>query len=151
MKFWQKNFENWRFWKSQFFWVRHFEFFFFKKYCFCFIPMKIVKSLLVSKDGSKFWSSQTCQTSWWRVYLVLAYSDYSIIRIFNVIFSSGQKALLSQVINRRWQGWWKLQGVGTFLWQVWCFNIMNFLVLCFGCFLTASVIFFFCFETNAQL
>ena len=28
---------------------------------FCFIPMKTCQSLLVSKDGSKFWSSQT----WW--------------------------------------------------------------------------------------
>ena len=28
---------------------------------FCFFPMKISQSLLVSKDGSKFWSSQTWQ------------------------------------------------------------------------------------------
>ena len=48
-------------------------------------------------------------------YLVLAYSNYSIIRISNdVIFSSRQKALFSQAINWRWQGWCKLQGVGTF-------------------------------------
>ena len=63
-------------------------------------------------------------------YLVLAYSNYSIIRISNdVIFSSRQKALLSQAINWRWQGWCRLQGVGTFYWQVSCFNIINFLVL----------------------
>ena len=57
MLFWfsQKNVENWRFWKMHFFWVGHFEFF------FCFFPMKISQSLLVSKDGSKFWSSQTWQ------------------------------------------------------------------------------------------
>jgi len=76
-------------------------------------------------------------------HLVLTYSDYSIIRISNVIFSSRQKALLSQAINWRWQGWCKLQGVGTFYWQASFFNIMNFLVLCFGCFWIASVIFFF--------
>ena len=40
--------------KLFFFWVGHFEF-------FCFIPMKTSKSLLVSKDGSKFWSSPTWQ------------------------------------------------------------------------------------------
>ena len=62
MKFSQKNFENWRFWKMHFFWVGHFEFFFLKKKIFfCFFPMKISHSLLVSKDGSKFWSSQTWQ------------------------------------------------------------------------------------------
>ena len=55
MKFSQKHFENWRIWKSQFFWVGHFE----KKKSF--ILMKISQSLFVSKDGSKFLSSQTWQ------------------------------------------------------------------------------------------
>ena len=32
-----------------------------KNIFFCFIPMKTSQSSLVSKDGSKFWSSQT----WW--------------------------------------------------------------------------------------
>ena len=46
----------WRSWKTQFFWVGHFEFFFSKKKnFFCFIPMKTCQSLLVSKDFSKFW------------------------------------------------------------------------------------------------
>ena len=37
--------------------------FFFRKknFFFCFFPMKISQILLVSKDGSKFWSSQTWQ------------------------------------------------------------------------------------------
>ena len=62
MKFSQKNFENWRFWKMHFFWVGHFDFFFSKKKIFFgFFPMKISQSLLVSKDGSKFWSSQMWQ------------------------------------------------------------------------------------------
>ena len=62
MKFSQKNFENWWFWKMHFFWVGHFEFIFSKKKIFfCFFPLKISQSLLVSKDGSKFWSSQTWQ------------------------------------------------------------------------------------------
>ena len=49
MKFLQKLFENWRFWKFR---VGHFEisFFFQKKiFLFCFIPMKISQSFLVSK------------------------------------------------------------------------------------------------------
>ena len=35
----KKNIENWRFWKTTFFWVGHFAFFFFKKKSF--IPKKI--------------------------------------------------------------------------------------------------------------
>ena len=54
MKFSQKNFMNWRFWKMHFFWVGHFEFFFSKKIIFfCLFPMKISQSLLFSMDGSK--------------------------------------------------------------------------------------------------
>ena len=56
MKFWRNLLSFWRSWKTQFFWVGHFEFFFSKKkYFFCFIPMKTCQSLLVSKDFSKFW------------------------------------------------------------------------------------------------
>ena len=40
MKFSQKNFENWRFWKMHFFWVGHFDFFFQKKNFFCLILTK---------------------------------------------------------------------------------------------------------------
>ena len=58
----RKIFENWRFWKTLFFWVGHFEFYFSKKIIFfCFFPIKTCQSLLVSKDGSKFWSSQMWQ------------------------------------------------------------------------------------------
>jgi hypothetical protein len=39
---------NWGSWKSQFFWVGHFNF-------FCFIPMKISQHLDDSKDFSKLW------------------------------------------------------------------------------------------------
>ena len=55
MKFSQKFFENWRFWKTQFFWVGRFGFFFQKKNCYCFIPMKIGQSFLGIKNGLKFW------------------------------------------------------------------------------------------------
>ena len=74
-----KNIENWRFWKTLFFWVGHFEFFFSKKKIFfCFIPMKTCQSLLVSKDGSKFWSSQT-----WPHYLTQTkHFDRECIRTF---------------------------------------------------------------------
>ena len=51
----QKNIENWRFWKTQFFWVGHFGFFFSKKKIFCFIPIKISKKFLDIKDETKFW------------------------------------------------------------------------------------------------
>ena len=55
MKFSQKNFENWRFWKMHFFWVGHFEFFFLKKiFFFCFIPMKISPKLCIRIDGTQF-------------------------------------------------------------------------------------------------
>ena len=50
MKFLKTNIENWRFWKSQFF---------FESAIFCFIPMKTSQSFLVSKDQAKrdniFW------------------------------------------------------------------------------------------------
>ena len=42
------------------FWNFFLKFLYQKKF-FCFIPMKTSQSLLVSKDGSKFWSSQTWQ------------------------------------------------------------------------------------------
>jgi hypothetical protein len=57
MKFSQILFENWRFWKIQFFWVSHFDFFFSKKnqFFFCFIPMKISQRFLDIMDVTKFW------------------------------------------------------------------------------------------------
>ena len=48
-----KNSENWWFWKTHFFELAIWDFFFKKKNCF--IPMKISQSFLGSKDGSKFW------------------------------------------------------------------------------------------------
>ena len=60
MKFSQKKFVNWRFWKAQFFWVGHFGFFSFKKNFFCLIPIKSVINyviewiLMFSLVSSKF-------------------------------------------------------------------------------------------------
>ena len=52
-----KKIENRGSWKSQYFWVRHFDFFY-------FIPMNISQHLQVSKDGSKFcWFSGLQQKS----------------------------------------------------------------------------------------
>ena len=49
------NFKNWRFWKSQYFFnLAIFNF-------LCLIPMKTNQSSFVSKNGSKFWSSQKWQ------------------------------------------------------------------------------------------
>ena len=43
MKFLKKNIENWQRWKMTFFWVGHFEFFFFKKkFFFASLPWKLV-------------------------------------------------------------------------------------------------------------
>ena len=43
-------------WKTQFFWVGHFEFFFSKKIIFfCFILIQISHNLWGTKDFSKFW------------------------------------------------------------------------------------------------
>ena len=69
---------------SQPFW-----FFFFssrKKYFFCFFPMKISQSLLVSKDGSKFWSSQT-----WQHFLTHtkhSWGECTICPLFNFFFKA---------------------------------------------------------------
>ena len=64
-------FENWVFWKAQFFRVGHFEIFCFN-FFFCFVHIKIIQSLLVSKDGSRFWSNQT-----WQHFLTHAKHFYS--------------------------------------------------------------------------
>ena len=105
MKFSQKNFENWRFWKMHFFWVGHFEFFFSKKkFFFCFFPMKISQSLLVSKDGSRFWSSQT-----WQHFLTqskhfapecIVYPEHILVIVpLSSILSGGIKVRTLQVTN----------------------------------------------------
>ena len=56
MKFSQKNFENWRFWKTAIlknwpFWI----FFAKKNFFFCFIPVKISHKLCGRMDGTQFW------------------------------------------------------------------------------------------------
>ena len=49
-----KNVENWRSWKSQFFWVGHFESFFQKNNIFLgFIPIQISRNLWDTKAGTK--------------------------------------------------------------------------------------------------
>ena len=56
MKFSQKNFENWRFWKMAILKNRPFWIFFFgKKKYFCLIPMKISHKLCDSINGTQFW------------------------------------------------------------------------------------------------
>ena len=54
MKFWRKLLSFWRCWKTQFFWVGHFEFFSKKRFFFCFIPMKISHKLYIRIDGTQF-------------------------------------------------------------------------------------------------
>ena len=61
MKFLRKKFENWRFWKSH----------------------KIWNKILVSKNGSKFWSSQT-----WQHFLTRAkHFDGECVSIFSTVAS----------------------------------------------------------------
>ena len=62
LTFWWKNIENWRFWKSQFFWVGYFDIFF-QKIFFCFISIKTRHKLRERMDGTQllllsFFSSQ---------------------------------------------------------------------------------------------
>ena len=79
VKFSQKNFKNWRFWKTAIlknrpFWI----FFFIKKNFFCFIFMKISPNLYGRMDGSKFWgfpwfpaNSLLCVIKHYTVYILL--------------------------------------------------------------------------------
>ena len=56
MKFSQKNFENWQFWKTSILKIGWFGFFFFKKNnLFCLIPMKISHKLCDRMNGTQFW------------------------------------------------------------------------------------------------
>ena len=49
---------------------------------FCFFPMKISQSLLVSKDGSKFWSSQT-----WQHFLTHTKHSWGECTIYSILLS----------------------------------------------------------------
>ena len=53
LKFSRKNIENWRFWKTQFFWVGHFGFFF--SIFFALSPWKSVKVSCVARMGRNFY------------------------------------------------------------------------------------------------
>ena len=52
--FLRKNFENCRFWKSQFFWVGHFENFFAKFFFFASFPWKLVNIYRIARMGQNF-------------------------------------------------------------------------------------------------
>ena len=62
MKFSRKNIKNWRFWKTQFFWVGHFEFFFSKK------------NLMVSLVSRKFLAMRNITL--YSVYLIITVTYY---------------------------------------------------------------------------
>ena len=65
MKFSQKNFENWRFWKMHFFWVGHFDFFFQKKKgFFASFPWKHGKGYLLARMGQNFDQAKRDNTFW---------------------------------------------------------------------------------------
>ena len=56
MKFLKKIIENWRFWKTQFFWVGHFEFCFPKKiFFFASSTRKLVKNYVLEWMGLNFY------------------------------------------------------------------------------------------------
>ena len=96
MKFSEFFFQNWRFWKMYFFWVGHFEFFFFKKKnFFCLILTKTCQSLLVSKKFSKFWwlpwfpsKNQSPQTFQPTVYRNFMLESIYIINIYMFLFQA---------------------------------------------------------------
>ena len=65
MKFSQKNFENWWFWKMHFFWVGHFEIFFPKKnFFFAFFPWKLVKVYWLARMAQNFDQAKRDNTFW---------------------------------------------------------------------------------------
>ena len=82
-KFWELAIlKNGHFWKTAIL-----DFFFKKKYFLCFIPMKISQSLLVSKDGSKFWSIQTffcVKTMFNDTYNKIATGSYGVLINFKL-------------------------------------------------------------------
>ena len=92
-----KFFENWRFWKFQFFWVGHFEFFFQKKRdFFCFFPIKISPNLHGRMDGSKFWcfpwfpeNSLLCVIIRYTVYIVINISHPDSKGVWRITQKSG--------------------------------------------------------------
>ena len=62
MKFSQKNIENWRFWKMTFFWVGHFEFYFFKKKIFFASSLwKLVTNYVLDLMGLNFYNYDSLQ------------------------------------------------------------------------------------------
>ena len=60
MKFSQKNIENWRSWKTQFFWVGHFEFK--KKLKFASSPWKLVTNYVLEWMGLNFYDCPGLQS-----------------------------------------------------------------------------------------
>ena len=95
VKFSRNFFENWRFRKTQFFWVGHFEFFFQKKIKkICFIPMKISPNLYGRMDWSKFWcfswfpeNSLLCVILRYTVYLFQGFDkkEYRKISMYRLV------------------------------------------------------------------
>ena len=80
MKFSWKNIENWRNWKTQFFWVGHFEFFLSKKKIFfCLILIQISHNLLGTKDFSKFWWLPWFPENFWGAYTFATQCKLEII------------------------------------------------------------------------
>ena len=117
----KKNIENWRNRESQFFGVGNFGFFF-KKYIFCFIPIKIRQNFLYSKDGSK---------SWWQ-YCMLIIQKISIFFFISYIckfFKTSLWNLNSFYIFRLFpssmnEGKWKKvmgnkSGITIYSWTLW--------------------------------
>ena len=82
LKFWQKNIENWRLWKSQFFWVGYFEYFY---NFFSSSPPKSGTNYGVESMGLNFHDNQTFLGG---VYLWLVFK--------NLVFNQ-KKLILAQV------------------------------------------------------
>ena len=79
MKFSQKNFENWRFWKMAILKNRPFWIFFLKKNIFfCLIPMKISHKLCDKMAGTQFWCFP-----WFPVNSLLCYTVYIVCFALN--------------------------------------------------------------------
>ena len=119
MKLSENFFENWQFWKTQIFWVGHFELK--KKVFFCLIPMKTHQSWLVFNKGCEwrvraqerpvFWpigsvagllklnnfSDVTQRHSFSLVYFLLGFQGWVKILMINLI--SSQKSLTPNIFT----------------------------------------------------
>ena len=117
MKFSQLFFKNWRFWKTQFFWVGHFGFFFFKLFFVCLIPMK----------------TATNYVNWWDSILMLSLVSSKFLAMRNITLYSVWKKGLRYWLGRCYWVFWSVFQVRNFTQGTWpIINYVKFIFLSFS-------------------